>query len=182
MGTTASVWSVSFTYTPPDQLGSRFSPAGLCSRLKSPKLAAVFPSTLSNLSSPSCRVLWRYFVKRRQHILLWSKCCYSSQKGIGYTIPPSLKFSTISVFPLPSLVVYCEYRISSLKIQRSWCGHSLRKQRDFSSPVASICHFFKSFAFLLNFSANDVKVNELLSRLACHRKIPDEYYWLRLSA
>ena len=153
MGTTASVWSVPFTYTPPYQLGSRFSPAGLCSRLKSPKLAAVFPSTLSNLSSPCCRVLWL----------------------------PSLKFSTLSVFPLPSLVVYCEYRISSLKIQRSWCGHSLRKQTDVS-PVASICPFFKSFAFLLNFSANDVKVNELLSRLACHRKIPDEYYWLRLSA
>ena len=48
---------------------------------------------------------------------------------------------------------------------------------------------FEFFAFLLNFStsgvyfsASDVKLNKLLSRLACHRQVPYEYYWLRLSA
>ena len=47
---------------------------------------------------------------------------------------------------------------------------------------------FKIFAFLLNFSTSGlyfsnsaVKLNKLLSRLACHRQIPDECYWLRLS-
>ena len=38
-----------------------------------------------------------------QSVLLWSKCYYSFQMGIGYTTLPSLRFSTLSDFPLPSL-------------------------------------------------------------------------------
>ena len=42
---------------------------------------------------------------RSQSVLLSSKCCYSRvlQRSISYTTLPSLPFSTLSVFPLPSL-------------------------------------------------------------------------------
>ena len=36
-------------------------------------------------------------------VLLRWKCCYSFQKSIGYTTLPSLRFSTLSVFPLTLL-------------------------------------------------------------------------------
>ena len=47
--------------------------------------------------------------------VLWSKCCYSSQKGMDYTTLPCLRFSTLDqCFPKPS---FCELlRISYFKI------------------------------------------------------------------
>ena len=103
------------------ELQRRFSRfAGLCSRLKSPCSSVPSYSFESVQSLLSCLVTERH---GRQYVLLWSKCCYSSQKGIGYPLD-----FLLSVFSLdPRFANYCEYRISSLKIQRSWCGRSLRK-------------------------------------------------------
>ena len=67
-----------------------------------------------------------YLFSEGQSVLLWSKCCYSSQKGIDFTTLPSLRFLlSISVFAEPSLRELL--RISYLIISKSWTRNQKRK-------------------------------------------------------
>ena len=60
-----------------------FKPSLRCSRLKFPKLVAVFSQTISNLSSRFSRVLWQQFLQRRSICsALIEVLSYSSQQGI----------------------------------------------------------------------------------------------------
>ena len=55
--------------------------------------------------------------------MLWSKCCYSSQKGMDYTTSPPLDFVlSISVFAEPSLreLLRISYLIICKKLNKEY--------------------------------------------------------------